>query len=146
MKKTVVLIFVLVSVFLLTVSCSSLGIKGGDSWEASDFISTPESVYFDPDSELLYVSNIAGEGTKKRREEYANDLDDPEHLIAVKSYLVRRKGDQGPDKWLPPNDEYHCQYVEDWQAIKQRWGLTLSAAELKAISTVKETCPEAIAK
>lgn len=88
----------------------------------------------------------AWEWTKKRREEYANDLDNPEHLIAVKSYLVRRKGDQGPDKWLPPNDEYHCQYVEDWQAIKQRWGLELSTAELKAIDTVKKSCPRVNAK
>lgn len=84
--------------------------------------------------------------TKKRREEYANDVDHPEHLIAVKSYLVRRKDDQGPDKWLPPNDDYHCRYVENWQAIKQRWGLESSAAELKAINRVKETCPGAIAK
>ena len=37
------------------------------------------------------------EWTKQRRQEYANDLDNPEHLIAVKASLNRSKSDQGPE-------------------------------------------------
>ena len=40
------------------------------------------------------------EWTKQRREAYANDLDNPEHLIAVDRSLNRSKSDQGPDKWM----------------------------------------------
>ena len=35
------------------------------------------------------------EWTKQRRREYANDLDNPEHLIAVKPSLNRSKSDRG---------------------------------------------------
>lgn len=79
--------------------------------------------------------------TKQRRQEYANNLDNPEHLVAVKAYLVRNKSDQGPDKWLPPNQDYHCQYVEKWQTIKQRWELEISAREAEAIAAIKASCP-----
>ena len=39
---------------------------------------------------------------KERREAYANDLEHPEHLLAVKNSLNRAKGDDSPDKWKPP--------------------------------------------
>jgi len=80
--------------------------------------------------------------TKQRREQYANDLDNPEHLVAVKASLVRSKGDKGPDKWLPPNQDYHCQYVRDWQTIKKRWELAISPAEMDAIKSIEKTCPQ----
>lgn len=56
------------------------------------------------------------EWTKQRREKYANNLDNPEQLIAVKAYLNRGKSDKGPDKWMLPNADYHPQYVTDRQA------------------------------
>ena len=37
----------------------------------------------------------------------------------VETSLNRSKGDNRPDKWMPPNEEYHCQYVTDWEAIKR---------------------------
>ena len=80
------------------------------------------------------------EWTKQRRKEYANDLDNPEHLIAVDKSLIRSKSDKGPDKWMPPNFDYHCQYVEDWQAIKQRWALDMSVREAEAVVAIKANC------
>jgi len=74
--------------------------------------------------------------TKQRRKEYANDLDHQEHLIAVDSGLNRSKGAQGPDTWLPPNDDFQCQYVQDWQDIKTRWGLEITDAERTAVEMV----------
>ena len=81
------------------------------------------------------------EWAKQRREEYANDLDNPEHLIAVDASLNRSKSDQGPDKWMPPNADYHCQYVTGWQAIKQRWVLVMSAREAEAVVEIGQHCP-----
>jgi hypothetical protein len=37
----------------------------------------------------------------------------------VETSLNRSKGDNGLDKWMPSNKEYHCQYVTDWEAIKR---------------------------
>ena len=81
------------------------------------------------------------EWTKQRRQKYANDLGNPEHLIAVKASENRSKSDRGPDKWAPPNASYHCQYARDWEDIKERWGLEMSTAEAEAVEAMKGTCP-----
>jgi hypothetical protein len=47
---------------------------------------------------------------KERREAYANDLEHPEHLLAVKDSLNQTKGDKSPDKWKPPRQEFWCEY------------------------------------
>jgi hypothetical protein len=38
---------------------------------------------------------------RERREAHANDLSNPEHLMAVKLQLNRQKGDKSPDQWKP---------------------------------------------
>lgn len=55
-----------------------------------------------------------------RKQAYANDLANPEHLLAVKAQLNRQKGDKSPDQWKPPRQEYWCDYATAWLAIKQR--------------------------
>jgi 5-methylcytosine-specific restriction endonuclease McrA len=61
----------------------------------------------------------------ERRREYANDLRDPEHLVAVLASANRQKGSKGPDAWLPSNEHYRCAYVTDWIAIQKRWATDL---------------------
>ena len=78
----------------------------------------------------------------EQRKAFANDLEHPEHLVAVKASANRSKGFRGPDKWLPPNDAYHCDYVTFWEEIKNRWQLTITDAEAAAISTVRAQCPQ----
>lgn len=34
-------------------------------WQVNDQVANPESVYYDPESKMLFVSNISGEGTTK---------------------------------------------------------------------------------
>ncbi|NQT25256.1 DUF1524 domain-containing protein [candidate division KSB1 bacterium] len=74
------------------------------------------------------------------RMDYANDLENPEHLIAVKSSENRSKGAKGPDKWMPPNKAYHCEYVNNWVEIKTRWNLTITEAESTKIAEVRAHC------
>ena len=81
------------------------------------------------------------EWTYGRRGAYANDMDRPEHLIAVKAGANRAKGAKGPDKWKPSNIAYHCQYARDWEAIKQSWELEISSAERVAVDEMKADCP-----
>ena len=54
--------------------------------------------------------------------------------------MNRSKSDKGPDKWMPPNEVYHCQYVTDWQTIKQRWGLDMSVREGEVVIAMKANC------
>lgn len=72
-----------------------------------------------------------------RRRAYANELVDPEHLVAVRSTENRSKGDRGPEEWRPPLRESWCHYATAWRAIKQRWILTLAVEEERAL---REMC------
>ena len=71
--------------------------------------------------------------SRARKAEYANALDDPDHLIVVGVRLNRQKGDRGPAVWLPPRTRSQCRYVRAWQAITSRWALTVSPADSAAM-------------
>jgi hypothetical protein len=72
-----------------------------------------------------------------RKREYANDLRDPEHLVAVSASANRSKSDRGPDAWRPPFGDNWCKYVISWRAIKQQWALSIPPQEETAL---REMC------
>ncbi len=76
----------------------------------------------------------------ERRKAFANDLDHPQALIAVKAGANRSKGDKDPANWMPPNRSYWCQYLGDWIAVKQRWDLAMDQAEADAIQSGLRVC------
>ena len=76
------------------------------------------------------------------RRSYANDLDNPGHLIAVDDGTNQSKGHKDPAQWLPPNAEFHCTYVAAWLAVKRAWQLTPDDAEAEAIRDMLEDCGE----
>jgi len=71
---------------------------------------------------------------RARKRDYANDLLDPEHLVTVSAATNRTKGDKGPEAWRPPLRENWCRYATAWRAIKQRWDLSFTAEEERALS------------
>lgn len=75
-----------------------------------------------------------------KRVQYANDLADPKTLIAVSASANRSKGAKDPADWLPPNPEFHCEYVRLWIAIKGHWGLGMDAREEAAVRAVLNGC------
>ena len=76
----------------------------------------------------------------KRKQQYANSLDDPDHLIAVTASANRSKGAKGPDKWRPPNESYWCDYAVSWIGVKQTWELTVTPAEAGVLQDMLKTC------
>ena len=76
--------------------------------------------------------------TKKR--EYANDMSNLEHLVAVDSSANRSKGDAPPQLWMPPNLKFHCTYLTRWLSIKFRWGLTIDQNEKLFLTTQLKNC------
>ena len=77
----------------------------------------------------------------ERKREYANYLDNNYHLIAASAAENRRKGDKGPEGYLPPASEIRCEYVQNWIAVKREWGLRLPAAEKNTVEDILTSCP-----
>ena len=76
------------------------------------------------------------------KEEYANNLGDDDHLIAVQDNANQSKGARGPDEWMPPDETYWCQYATDWAEIKERWSLTMTEPEAGAVVEMLNTCED----
>jgi hypothetical protein len=64
---------------------------------------------------------------------YANFMGNKFHLISSSGTENMRKGDRGPDMYLPPATGYRCQYLEDWLKIKLIWKLHMTQSEVAAI-------------
>lgn len=76
-----------------------------------------------------------------RREAYANDQDSPLTLIAVTAKSNRSKADKDPAQWMPPADDYWCQYAAEWTSTKLRWDLAADEAEREALLGLAAECP-----
>jgi hypothetical protein len=87
-------------------------------------------------------SSGASEWTAARRAAFANDLDVGWALAAVSVFANVSKSDSDPADWLPPLAAARCRYVADWVAVKARWGLSVDAAEHRALATAIGPCTE----
>ncbi len=67
---------------------------------------------------------------KEKRVEYANYMEDKNHLIAVLYRANRSKGSKAPHLWMPKNKKIWTQYCNTWCDIKIKWNLTVSKEEL----------------
>jgi hypothetical protein len=76
----------------------------------------------------------------ERRQAYANDLDDPAHLVAMHRTANREKGARGPEEWLCPNEAYVCEQVASWHEIKRRWNLSMTAEEAEFVEELRRWC------
>ena len=85
-----------------------------------------------------------GAWTSERKQEYANYLGDPDHLIAVTRGANRSKGAKGPEEWRPPDEGYWCRYATDWTEVKMEWGLTMTQPETEAVIDMLDTCEEPV--
>ncbi|WP_067509240.1 HNH endonuclease family protein [Actinoplanes sp. TFC3] len=81
----------------------------------------------------------ASKWTDDKREDFANDLDNPQ-LVAVSASSNRSKGDQDPSTWKPERAASWCSYAQDWITVKSHWKLTVTTAEKKALAEMLEKC------
>ncbi len=77
---------------------------------------------------------------KEKKMSYANDLVDPEVLIAVDKAANRAKGSKDPSEWMPPNSQYQCEYIKTWQKIKRKWKLEMDEKERKFLEEKNKEC------
>jgi hypothetical protein len=67
---------------------------------------------------------------------FANYMGFRNHLIPASVRENTSKGDRAPDKYLPKELSYRCQYIKDWLTIKLIWKLNLIADEVEAVHDV----------
>lgn len=67
---------------------------------------------------------------------FANYMGFRNHLIPASVRENTSKGDRAPDKYLPTELSYRCQYIKDWLTIKLIWKLNLIADEVEAVHEV----------
>lgn len=65
---------------------------------------------------------------------YANYMGYNYHLMAVDGPENMKKGDKGPNRYMPPNPEYTCKYLKNWLSIKFFWGLNMTQGEAESIA------------
>lgn len=85
-----------------------------------------------------YVSG-AWQWDYKTRCLYANYLGYKGHLVSAGGRENMSKGDRAPDKYLPTNQNYRCQYIKDWLAVKLIWKLTMTPSEVDSINQVAKS-------
>lgn len=70
---------------------------------------------------LSHAYEVGGKDwTREQKKLFANDF---ENLLVTDSSANRSKGKKAPHEWMPPNKKYHCEYLNKWIAIKQKYKL-----------------------
>jgi 5-methylcytosine-specific restriction endonuclease McrA len=82
-----------------------------------------------------YVSG-AHSWEASRRCHYANYLEAEYHLLPVSGSENKSKGERPPDKYMPPNERFHCRYLSTWMRIKTIWELDVTPEEYQAIRSM----------
>ncbi|WP_344999636.1 HNH endonuclease family protein [Tsukamurella soli] len=72
-----------------------------------------------------------------KRTRLAND---PRNLVAVDGPSNDNKKDSPPGRWMPSNEGFHCQYVEQFAGISREYGLSVDAGSAAVIRQVESVC------
>lgn len=80
--------------------------------------------------------------TDEQRRRFANDLDDPDALLALEGSNNTAKSDKTPDQWRPALRPAWCRYAAAWTRLKQAWSLTVADAERAALIELAGSCDD----
>lgn len=86
---------------------------------------------------LMYAHTHGGDRWPPQKKlQFAND---PINLMLVEKREIRRKSERGPNRYLP-RDEFRCEYVNLWNAIAEKYDLTIENRDKNAITRVLRDC------
>ena len=137
---------VLVAESLVTVTFESdreCRVETGQWWapHLGHFLENPSHINVDHHVPLKNAHDSGGwRWDAATKEAYANDLTNPDHLVAISARHNRSKGARGPQEWAPPDNALWCDYALDWAVIKERWGLTMTQRESEIVMDMLGTC------
>jgi hypothetical protein len=79
----------------------------------------------------------ARDWTDLQREGFAND---PRNLLAVNGDDNQGKSDSGPALWMPPAEDYSCEYIERFVAVLVAYDLTIGSDDAQQVAAVERDC------
>lgn len=121
-------------------ACEVISGKWVDPYTGKEF-SNPKDLDIDHMIPLKYAAAHGGQAWDKgKKEQYANDMNFPGHLLAVSASANRSKSDKGPGSWEPSNDSYDCAYATNWVTVSKNYGLTVSQKDADVLNKMLETC------
>jgi hypothetical protein len=124
----------------INAACTIESGKWVDVYSGKTF-TNPKELDIDHMIPLNYAAQHGGQAWDSgKKQNYANNLDYADHLIAVSAKENRTKSDKGPSEWKPTDKGYWCKYSEDWAAISVTWGLTATAKDVAALKEMAATC------
>lgn len=79
----------------------------------------------------------AWEWDSNTRVQFANDLD---NLLAADGPTNGSKGDRTPERWMPKNEAFHCEYAASYTAITSKYNLAMDQPVREKLAAVLEQC------
>ena len=119
-------------------ACSIKSGKWVDPYSGTVF-TNPADLDVDHMVPLSYTAQHGGQAwDSKKKQDYANDLTNSKHLLAVSASENRSKGDNGPSEYKPKTNL--CQYGMDWTSVTKTWNISITQADKDSISSMLATC------
>lgn len=113
----------------------------GGQWEdpySRDVITDPKKIDIDHVIPLKYVATHGGQDwDKDKKEAYANDY---EGLLAVSATENRKKSDKGPEEYMPPNIEFHCDYSKQFIYMAYKYNISITEGDKKVLKKGLNAC------
>ncbi|PRQ11786.1 hypothetical protein C1Y63_05010 [Corynebacterium sp. 13CS0277] len=99
---------------------------------------TASSVHID---HVVALANAWATGADAWDEDLRRDFaNDPANLLATSQVANKAKGAKDASQWLPPNEEFQCDYARRQVAVKAQYGLGVTPEEKQALATVLGRC------
>ena len=88
---------------------------------------------------VAHVSGAA-DWSDSTRQSFLTDLEHPATLEVIRADSGHNPRGEDPSSWKPGSPSRWCAYAVDWVAVKHRWDLSVTAAEMVALADMIDTC------
>ncbi|MCY4264589.1 MAG: HNH endonuclease [Gammaproteobacteria bacterium] len=90
---------------------------------------------------LMYAHTHGGDRwMPDKKLAFAND---PLNIMLVEKQEIRRKGDRGPNRYLP-REEFQCEYAQLWNVLAEKYDLQLESRDRNKVRKILESCPDEV--
>ena len=87
---------------------------------------------------LKYASDHGGaDWSPLLKKVFAND---PDNILVTEDNANQSKGAKGPSEYMPPRQEYRCEYIRRWRFLLSKYELEADADDLRVIRDVGRSC------